>query len=68
MGVGVVVRGGWVGLGADGEQVASVDKDGTTVTQITLTNGTTVAARVFVEASYEADLIARAGVSYIVGR
>ena len=49
-------------------QVQSVVKDGTTVKSIVLTNGTIVAARVFVEASYEADLVARANVSYIVGR
>ena len=49
-------------------QVQSVDKDGATVKSITLTNGTTVVSRVFVEASYEADLLARSNVSYIVGR
>lgn len=50
------------------EQVETVSKAGTLVTSITLTNGTTVSAKVFIEASYEADLLARAGVSYIVGR
>jgi hypothetical protein len=51
-----------------GEQVESVQKSGPTITSITLTNGTVVSALVFVEASYEADLLHAANVSYIVGR
>lgn len=38
------------------------------IRQITFLDGTQVSARVFVDAGYEGDLIARAGVSYAVGR
>ncbi|MCE9611432.1 MAG: FAD-dependent oxidoreductase [Chthoniobacter sp.] len=61
-------------LGEAGVQVrygASVDKtsmDGTRITSITLTDGTKLEARVFVDASYEGDLMARARVKYTVGR
>jgi hypothetical protein len=51
-----------------GASVESVSKDGTHITSITLTDGTQLAADVFIDASYEGDLMARAGVSYTVGR
>jgi len=54
-----------------GEQLAengAVTKDGTRIQSIRLLSGRTVSARVFVDASYEGDLMARAGVSYRVGR
>lgn len=51
-----------------GASVASARKDGTKITDITLTDGTRLAAKVFVDASYEGDLMARAGVDYRVGR
>ncbi len=38
------------------------------VREIVLTDGTRVAGRVFVDASYEGDLMAGAGISYAVGR
>lgn len=44
-----------------------VVRDGRIVSLTTL-SGLTVAARVFIDASYEGDLMARAGVSYAVGR
>eukprot|EP00051_Salpingoeca_urceolata_P005992 m.79717 g.79717 ORF g.79717 m.79717 type:complete len:670 (+) comp14635_c0_seq1:59-2068(+) len=51
-----------------GAQVDKVAKSGQTITSITLTNGTAIKASVFIDASYEGDLLARAGVSYHVGR
>ena len=38
------------------------------ITSITTERGTTFAARVFIDASYEGDLMAQAGVSFVVGR
>ncbi len=57
---GVVVR--------YGASVDKVTKDGAKITSITLTDGAKLAAKVFVDASYEGDLMARAGVKYAVGR
>lgn len=51
-----------------GAGVASVRKDGTRIIGLTLTDGTELVAKAFVDASYEGDLMARAGVSYAVGR
>ncbi len=51
-----------------GAAVDTVTKDGTKITGITLTDGTKLTAKVFVDASYEGDLMARAGVKYAVGR
>lgn len=45
-----------------------VKKQGTRVTEIRLENDTVFAAKVFVDATYEGDLMAQAGVSYTVGR
>lgn len=45
-----------------------VKKQGTRVTEIRLENGAAFTAKVFVDATYEGDLMAQAGVSYIVGR
>ncbi len=46
----------------------SVRMDGPTILSLTTTNGHQVTARMFIDASYEGDLMARAGVSYTVGR
>jgi hypothetical protein len=51
-----------------GASVDRVSKVGAKITGITLTDGTELTAKVFVDASYEGDLMARAGVSYAVGR
>lgn len=51
-----------------GASVDTVTKDGTRITSITLTDGTELKAKVFIDASYEGDLMARAGVSYTIGR
>jgi hypothetical protein len=51
-----------------GASVDTVTKEGTKITGITLTDGTKLTAKVFIDASYEGDLMARAGVKYAVGR
>lgn len=51
-----------------GASVESVRKEGTKITGLTLTDGTELAAKAFVDASYEGDLMARAGVRHTVGR
>jgi len=51
-----------------GLRVEKVAKDGTRIRSISLSDGTTVSARVFIDASYEGDLMARSGVSYTWGR
>jgi hypothetical protein len=49
-------------------QVESVEKSGTRLTSLTTLDGRTFTAGVFVEADYEGDLMARAGVSWTYGR
>lgn len=45
-----------------------IKKRGTRITAISMESGKTVNAKVFIDATYEGDLMAKAGVSYIVGR
>ena len=45
-----------------------VMKSGTQISKIILESGKTVRAKVFIDTSYEGDLLAKAGVSYTVGR
>lgn len=51
-----------------GARVDKVTKDGANIQSIVLTDGTTLTAKVFIDASYEGDLMARAGVKYAIGR
>lgn len=51
-----------------GASVDQVTKNGTKITGIILTDGTKLDAKVFIDASYEGDLMARAGVKYAIGR
>jgi hypothetical protein len=46
----------------------SVERNGARLTAVTMESGLTVAARVFIDATYEGDLMARAGVTYHLGR
>ncbi|MBI1940716.1 MAG: FAD-dependent oxidoreductase [Acidobacteria bacterium] len=46
----------------------TVDKQDARIVSIAMENGTAFAAKVYVDATYEGDLMARAGVSYTVGR
>jgi hypothetical protein len=63
-GAGVVVRYGQ----RLGETADSVTKQGTRITAIRMTNGAAYQALTFIDATYEGDLLARAGVSYALGR
>ncbi|MCF7974070.1 MAG: FAD-dependent oxidoreductase [Phycisphaerae bacterium] len=45
-----------------------VNREGPRIVAITLENGQTFRGRVFIDATYEGDLLAAAGVSYTVGR
>lgn len=49
-------------------RLASVKKDGNRITEITMENGDVFRGKVFIDATYEGDLMARAGVKYMVGR
>jgi hypothetical protein len=51
-----------------GQRLARTTLDGRTITQVTMDNGDVFRAKVFVDASYEGDLLKQAGVSYTVGR
>ncbi|HEY9250424.1 MAG TPA: FAD-dependent oxidoreductase [Rariglobus sp.] len=51
-----------------GHYVASVGKSGNRIIALKTTSGLTVRAAMFIDASYEGDLLARAGVGYTVGR
>ncbi|MPZ21549.1 MAG: FAD-dependent oxidoreductase [Luteitalea sp.] len=45
-----------------------VTTDGTAITQITMEGGKTYSGRIFIDTTYEGDLLAGAGVSHFVGR
>lgn len=45
-----------------------IQKEENTIKSIQLENGKTIEAKIFIDASYEGDLLARAGISYTVGR
>ncbi len=51
-----------------GEKLASVKKDGARIVEFTTASGKTFRGKMFIDASYEGDLMAKAGVSYHVGR
>jgi hypothetical protein len=50
------------------QRLAAVKKDGRRIVEITMENGKTYRAKMFIDASYEGDLMAKAKVSYTVGR
>lgn len=50
------------------QRLANVQKEGSRITAITTEGGHTFRARMFVDATYEGDLLAKAGISYTVGR
>jgi hypothetical protein len=51
-----------------GTRVQAVEKRGARIAAITTVDGMRHTARIFVDASYEGDLMARSGVRYVVGR
>jgi hypothetical protein len=57
-----VVRNSWL------DRKAGVKKSGDRVASITMLDGSTYAGKVFIDATYEGDLMAAAGVDYHVGR
>jgi hypothetical protein len=57
-----VVRGEWL------DRATGVRKDGSRIRSIRTLSGRTYSGRMFVDATYEGDLMAAAGVSYHVGR
>jgi hypothetical protein len=50
------------------DRKGGVEKDGTRLVAVRTLSGKTYRGRVFIDATYEGDLMAAAGVSYIVGR
>src|SRR5262245_6064995 len=50
------------------QRLATVNKTGQRITEISMEDGTIYRARMFIDASYEGDLMAKAGVSYTAGR
>jgi hypothetical protein len=50
------------------QRLQTATKDGSDITQIAMENGNQFKARMFVDATYEGDLLAMAKVSYAVGR
>ncbi len=50
------------------QQLASVTMSNQVITQITMADGTIYRAREFIDTTYEGDLMAMAGVTFIVGR
>lgn len=50
------------------KESGGVEKQGSRITAIHMENGASYRAKMFVDASYEGDLLAQAGVSFIVGR
>jgi len=51
-----------------GRTIQSVQKNGTKISSITLDDGTTVQGRQWIDASYEGDLMAKAGATHVIGR
>ncbi|MEA3209755.1 MAG: hypothetical protein QOE70_2812 [Chthoniobacter sp.] len=49
-------------------RLKDVVKEGNRLTAVTFENGNRIEAKMFIDATYEGDLFARAGVSYFVGR
>jgi len=50
------------------QHLASVVKEGNEITEITMEDGSSYRAKIFIDATYEGDLLAAAGVSFHVGR
>jgi hypothetical protein len=51
-----------------GQRVKEVSKEGASICQLTMLDGSVVRGKVFIDATYEGDLMARAGVRYTWGR
>ena len=55
-------------LGQRLREYGGVDKSGSTLTDVVTESGLALAARVFIDSSYEGDLLAQAGVTFVIGR
>ena len=55
-------------IGGRKTHFCQVEKSDAVIRNITLTDGSKLSAKVFIDASYEGDLMARSGVKYVVGR
>ena len=51
-----------------GHSLIAVEKNSTRIASLRCENGAVISGRVFIDATYEGDLLARAGVTYRVGR
>ena len=51
-----------------GERLTTVRKEGARITEITTQKGGIYRAKMFIDATYEGDLMAKAGIAYFVGR
>ncbi len=51
-----------------GQRLATVHKEGKKIVSIKMENGKEFSGEIFIDASYEGDLLARVGVSYTIGR
>ncbi len=51
-----------------GQRLASVKKEGARIVEIAMENGNVFRAKMFIDCTYEGDLMAKAGVPYLVGR
>ena len=51
-----------------GAGLERVGKEGARIKDLTLSDGSVCVAKIYVDASYEGDLLAKAGVDYVVGR
>ena len=51
-----------------GQRLTSVKKEGLRILEISMEDGSAFRARMFIDATYEGDLMAKAGVAYHVGR
>jgi hypothetical protein len=50
------------------QRLASVKKDGARIVEIAMENGNVFRAKQFIDCTYEGDLMAKAGVKYLIGR
>jgi hypothetical protein len=51
-----------------GQRLSSVKKDGARIAEIAMEDGTVYRGKMFIDATYEGDLMAKAGVKYMIGR
>src|SRR5262245_58907388 len=50
------------------QRLSHIKKDANRITEVTMENGKVYRAKMFIDATYEGDLMAKTGVSYAVGR